>query len=186
MWLYLTGSGEITVSELNALAAAAYAPYKNRLMTALATTCELQKAQVFLYSAGDVLEGTHGEITAGGTTSSYNVPASVSACISWQIAPSYRGGHPRTYLAGIPSSGIASVNSFTSTYLTGLDSRATDFHNELESITGISSGISTVEHGVMSFVRNNDWRTPPVFYRISGHTVDVRIDTQRRRLGRDL
>lgn len=186
MWLYLTGSGEITAAELNALAAACYSPYKIRFMTALATTCELQKAEVFLYSAGDVLHGTHDEIAAGGTTTSYNVPASVAACIGWQIAPSYRGGHPRSYLAGIPSSGIASVNSFTSTYLTGLDSRATDFHAGLEAITGISSGISSVEHGVISFVRDKAWRTPPVFYRISGHTIDVRIDTQRRRLGRDL
>lgn len=185
MWLFLTGSGEITVPDLNALATACRTKYVSRFLPELRTEVELQSTQVFLYSGGDVLEGIDSGIATGGTSTGVASPANVAVCVSWKIAPSYRGGHPRTYLAGIPTSSMASVITLNAGVLASLRSRAHDFHADLEAIGPIGSGITTVEHGVVSFVRAGEWRTPPVFYRITASDVDGRLDSQRRRLGPD-
>lgn len=186
MWLFLTGSGEITTSELNTLADHCSSIYATRLMVWLSIDSELEATQVVLYSSGDSFEGVSNDLHTGGHTGSAFLPANIAACITWGIAPVYRGGHPRTYLAGISQDQIASVNSFSAGFLTALRTAADLFHSDLEAITGVSSGISSVEHGVVSFVRDKAWRTPPVFYRINSSTMDNRIDSQRRRLGADV
>lgn len=185
MWLYLTGSGTITTSDLNDLADACSTAYADNFLPLLRTGIALESTQVVLYDAGDAFEGIAGP---GGTASHSGgayLPASVAACISWQIAPVYRGGHARTYLCGISTDQVNDESSFTGSFISALSSAAGQFHDDLESITGVGSGISTVEHGIVSFVRNKEWRTPPVFYRINAASVDSRVDTQRRRLGAD-
>jgi hypothetical protein len=185
MWLYLTGSGEITVPELNALASAAGNQYATHFGPLLSTAWSISQCKVVLYSSGtDVFEGV-GTVGVSGTGSGIDLPAQVAACITWQIAPHYRGGHPRTYLSGITHDWTVDATTFASSFVGYLTDAAAAFHTGLEAISGISSGISSVEHGVASFVRAKAWRDPPVFYRIAGANVDNRIDTQRRRLGRD-
>lgn len=186
MWLYLTGSGVITIPQLNDLAGACSEAYADNFLPLLSDAVVLNSTSVVLYdSGGDALEGVAG-VGGTGAFSDNGLPAQVAMCISWQIAPHYRGGHPRTYLGGLTEGAVDSVNTWTGGMITAAASAAVAFHGDLEAITGISSGISTVEHGITSFVRAGAWRTPPVFYRIAGATVDARIDTQRRRLGRDV
>jgi hypothetical protein len=185
MWLYLTGSGDISVPELNDLASACSDAYASNILPYLSVNCFLDETQVVLYAGGsDVFEGIAAAGGNGAQTGA-ELPASLAACISWQIAPHYRGGHPRTYLCGLPSDVLSTPTTFTGSFLSNAESAAIAFHEDVEAITGISAGISTVEHGVASFVRDGAWRTPPVFYRIVSASVDSRFDTQRRRLGPD-
>lgn len=186
MWLFLSGSGEITTSELNALAAECRAKYAARFMVWLRNTAELQSTTCELFSAGDSLIGIDSTIVPGSHSTGVALPSNVACCVSWRIAVSYRGGHPRSYLSGLSQDQTAAVNTWSTGFLDVLRPAAASFHTDLESITGISSGISSVQHGVVSFVRDGAWRTPPVFYRITGSVVDQRIDTQRRRLGPDV
>jgi hypothetical protein len=185
MWLFLTGSGEITTPELDDLAAACSEAYADNFLPLLSNLTTLEGTQVVLYSAGDAFEGVAGAGGSGSAGSTNNLPANITACVSWNIAPHYRGGHPRTYIPGLRIANVLDNTSWDPTFVSSLTSAGNSFHADLEAISGISSGISTVEHGVASFVRSGDWRDPPVFYRITSCTVDTRIDTQRRRLGRD-
>jgi len=185
MWLYLTGSGEITSADLDDLADGCYQQYRDYLLINQHEFSELQDTKVTLYSDGDAFNGNKSSSDTGSASRGDPLPSNVALCISWRIAPSYRGGHPRTYISGIPEGGTASVNSFEATYLTSWIARAEQFHVNVESLGPIGDGIETVEHGIVSFVRDGEWRTPPVFYRINGWAVDGRIDTQRRRLGPD-
>ena len=185
MWLFLTGSGVITVPELNDLANECSDAYATRFLPHLNNSVVLNSTKVVLYAGGgDVFEGVASVGGTGGDTGS-SMPANVATCITWQIAPHYRGGHPRTYLPGTPFPARNTMTKWTSSWITSITSAANSFHSDLEAISGVSSGITQVEHGVASFVRSNAWRTPPVFYRIASGTVDSRIDTQRRRVGRD-
>lgn len=186
MWLYLTGSGEITTGDLNTLAHSCFTEYKNRFLPLLHEYCELQTATVTLYEDGDALNGVYASAQSGSADRGALMPAQVALCISWQIPFAYRGGHPRTYLAGIPFGAMASTNSWEATYLTSANSQAVDFHDELEGLGPIGDGIETVEHGIVSFQKDGAWRTPPLFRRIVTGYVDNRIDTQRRRLGPDV
>lgn len=183
MWLYFTGSGTITTSALNDVADAAAAAYGDAFAPYLAESWELTSTQLVLYSTGDEpLEVQGLDVVAGGNNIT-PAPANVAMCISWHISPHYRGGHPRTYLTGFGGNQIANPTTWEASTLLAIDSAAAAFHGDLESIT--ATGIASTEHGIVSFVRGGEWRTPPVFYRISEGHVDSRIDSQRRRLGRD-
>lgn len=185
MWLYLTGSGTITTGDLNDLASACATAFGDNLLPQMDTESVHTSTQVVLYGSGDdVLEG-HAAGTGTGGVSGNPLPASASIVITWQIAPHYRGGHPRTYLGGMSDAGQLSPSSWGTTFTDNTASAAIGFHNDIEAITGVGTGITTVEHGIVSFVRNDTWRDPPVFYRIAGANCDTRIDTQRRRLGAD-
>lgn len=185
MWLFLTGSGEITTSDLNTLATACYTPYVSNLMAQLRTSCVLDECAVNLYQDGDLLQGTHTGSGAGGHAAGSDLPASVACAISWIIPSHYRGGHPRTYLCGLASDELNGTKSWSTSFLANMTSEAISFHNAIEAISPIGAGIAGVEHGIISFQSGKQWRTPPIFRRISGALCDTRVDTQRRRLGRD-
>lgn len=183
MWLYFTGSGEITLSALEAVADACSSSYGSRFAGQLAESWELTSTQLVLYSTGDEPLEAQSLLVQAGTNDIVPAPMNVALCISWHIAPHYRGGHPRNYICGLGGNQIANPTTWESSTLLAFDAAAAAFHGDLESIT--QDGIASTEHGVVSFVRDGDWRTPPVFYRIQQGHVDSRIDSQRRRLGRD-
>lgn len=120
----------------------------------------------------------------GGHTGAGN-PANVALCVSWGIQQHYKGGHPRTYIGGIPSEVNAGVTSFDGGYCSDV---AADANSYINDILDYSIGnLSDLHLGVVSFVLRKQWREPPVFrdYSPGGATCDTRMDTQRRRLGRD-
>ena len=186
MWGFATGSGTITQADLQTLSSDLATVYGDNFMPLLASTCLLNFTEVTLYSSGDdARDAFTSTAVAGGITANDELPAQVSACISWNIAPHYRGGHPRTYLCGHKSGQRASSVSWTGSYITALINAAVAFHEDFEAIGPIGDGIETIEHGAVSFVLDKEWRDPPVFRRILTGRVDSRIDTQRRRLGPD-
>lgn len=186
MWGFATGSGTIVQDDLQDLASACSQAYSDNFMPLLAATSILEFTEVTLYSSGDDARDAFVSTgAAGGVTAGDELPAQVSACISWNIAPHYRGGHPRTYLCGHKSGQRGSSVAWTGAYQLALSSAAVSFHNDFEAIGPIGSGITTVEHGAVSFVSDGEWRDPPLFRRILTGRVDSRIDTQRRRLGPD-
>ena len=135
---------------------------------------------------------TGGELAAavsfdhpGGKTAGA-MPMSVSCCIGWRVQAHYRGGHPRTYLAGIPSDSFANPRQFLPAYVAGVASSAADFHTAVNN--NVAGLLSSLKLGTVSFINKKQWREPPVFrdfITASAH-VDPRIDSQRRRLGRDI
>jgi len=186
LWLYLTGSGEITHTTLIALANGIYGQWGGTILDAMSTSATISRVQVVLWDGGEEFSAYSTSASAAGNVGGTMAPANVAACISWPISFHYRGGHPRTYIAGVPNSAIATSQRFDATWRASLETKARAFHTAVEALTP-GGGIATVEHGIMSFVTDKEWRTPPVFRRITGDAqVDSRIDTQRRRLGPDL
>lgn len=185
MWLYLTGSGEITQGDLEGVAGGASNAFGVHFMPVLSTLSLLTTTEVVLYDSvdGDLVAITDSAVA--GSDDSASMPANVAACISWQIRSHYRGGHARTYLCGIGAAAAGTTTSWTGSYVGSLSSVSNAFHADLEGLGPIGGGIDTVEHGIVSFQTNNAWRTPPIFRRIISGRADSRVDTQRRRLGRD-
>lgn len=183
-WAFLTGSGEITATNVAVLAQDVADIWSNQFLPLLSEDILVSSTTATLWGPDEVISAD-ADVFANGNQTGAIVPAQVAICLSWDIAPSYRGGHPRTY---IPLSLLEFVNgptTLTNTCVADFQSAAEQFHTDIEEIDNLGAGVSSVEHGVMSFVRFGEWRDPPVFYRIRGVSIDNRIDTQRRRLGRD-
>jgi len=124
--------------------------------------------------------------SAPGALAVPSAPANVAACIGWAVQQHYRGGHPRTYLCGIPNNEFATAKTFSSAFITAVTLAANNFQNLVNSSS--RGNMSAVKLGVVSFVLRKEWRSPPVFrdFVVPGAHMDNRVDSMRRRLGRDL
>lgn len=116
-----------------------------------------------------------------GGTGGGDMSANVSLVVSWKESLSYKGGHPRSYLAGIPRSGIADPQHVSGAYATSVQSAANAF------IAGIAAGTFPVAMGsgqlaVVHYRINKVVQTPPLVKPILSATVNTRLDSQRRRL----
>lgn len=116
--------------------------------------------------------------TGAGTSSAANVATG----ITWRINRRYRGGHPRTYLPGVPSGVISDPTTFTSGHVAAALAGAQAFRN---TVNAIVFGAVTMNLVCVHYRRNNQQLAVPLISQIQGASVDSRPDSQRRRLGRD-
>lgn len=114
------------------------------------------------------------------------LPSQVSTGISWAVQAHYRGGHPRTYLPPCADTVLETTRLFDTSFTAAVRQAANDFHAAVNAL--VHGDYSGARLGTVSFQLRNAWRTPPIFrdYIPNQAQVDQRIDTQRRRLGRDL
>jgi hypothetical protein len=143
----------------------------------------------------------------GGTTDNYYVlpvgldglyspsqaPAApqVAAVISWDIDQRYKGGHPRTYLPGIDQAAFAAEGSNTwgTAFITALKAAALTFLTQLVANL-LAAGFASAEPIIISRFSKGP-RPSAVPFAITNSsanpvTVNERIDTQRRRLGKEI
>jgi hypothetical protein len=118
----------------------------------------------------------------GLTGSAYNSIAS-AAVISWDISRRYRGGHPRTYVPGVPSGDIVNGDKLADLYATDLQVNGQAW------LTGVAAEV-LVPVGPfaavnVSYYSGKARRITPVVDIITGCQVHGRLDTQRRRLGKE-
>lgn len=117
--------------------------------------------------------GTH----AGGMT-----PANCAACISWKIHRRYRGGHPRTYVGGLPISAYLDERAFTAAYVSLCHGKAEQFITDIAAAGEGAYGDFTLVN--LSYFFNGAQRAVPVADEITAAQVNARPDSQRRRLGK--
>lgn len=129
--------------------------------------------------------------TTAGTSGGTIAPASAAVCWSWAISRRYRGGHPRTYIGGLTAAGMSNQNTWLSTYVTSHTNAAAALRTAVNAVLG-DDGVATFKLGALSYYKGKDpdtgkpaLRPIPVFDEFLGVSVDTRIDSQRRRLGRD-
>jgi hypothetical protein len=186
MWLHLNGSGTIAHADLVTLANECFNAYITSFPGLLSLEWQLTTAILNLWDGPDVAQAISTTAAVPGGKNQDSLPANVACCISWPTSIHYRGGHPRTYLCGIAMADIQSMTRWSDELVHDIGQQADTFHQRLEGIAPVT-GVTSVEHGFMSFVEDGEWRRPPVFRRIQqGAKVDKRIDTMRRRLGRDV
>lgn len=121
-------------------------------------------------------------MTGTGTNSGSGTTNGTAVVISWKIARHYRGGHPRTYLPAPASANITNPTSFLGTYVTTVNNAATAFRTAVNAliIASNTQRLCTVHR-----ISGGAELPVPTVDVIIGNSVDTRIDTQRRRLGRD-
>lgn len=112
----------------------------------------------------------------------------VSYAISWLIARRYRGGHPRTYMAGLSTQQLNGTQQLLGTARTSI---LTGWTTLLAALSGYSlASMPNLRLCNVSYYhgKNPDGtpalRPTPVVDLIVGTKGDLRIDSQRHRLGR--
>jgi len=118
-----------------------------------------------------------------GSDTNESQPGQVAICISWPISAYYRGGHPRSYMAGVCADRLASMKSITSAAATAYADAGAAFRVAVNEMA--DTPFTAVTLGCYSFASHNEWRSVPIFRPFIGATVHTRLDTQRRRLGKE-
>lgn len=132
---------------------------------------------------GDGLVSTE-SITSAGTSGATSFPPQVAVCVSWKAPITQRGGRARTYLPGPPSNATLSIDSpvLNSTYAANLKAAALQVISNMNAFTvgGVACPL-----GVPSYYSKCQLRITPLFFAISSANVHDRLDSQRRRSGKE-
>lgn len=131
-------------------------------------------------TAPQIIDNITGEIGTGGTATT--VPQSAAAVITWKIPRHYRGGHPRTYMGPLFSGAITNPTTLASTYTDPLQTRANTF---LAAVNAIVLGTATARLVCLHRQKDGVILDVPTTTLIDTAYCDSRIDSQRRRLGKD-
>jgi hypothetical protein len=110
-------------------------------------------------------------------------PPQVACTISWNIAESYRGGKPRTYVPAPPINATLPAGSSTidPTFATAADGYWTAFMNGVNALTVAGGGGYVL--GTVSYFASHVVRPTPLFRQYLAVRVHERLDSQRRRSG---
>lgn len=129
-------------------------------------------------------EGVYTAAAPGGTAGNC-LPPQCANTISWNIPAHYKGGHPRTYLPGTPEAALVSPgsNQLSSSWRSALaalcQSFLTNFAGSL--VAGAAETLGTIRYTTKGVPIEGG----PVFYPFNGGTIHGRIDSQRRRSGKE-
>jgi hypothetical protein len=139
---------------------------------------------IYVPTPGSEIVEEYTNIVPGATTSSTALPNNCAITGSWSIDAYYRGGHPRTYLDGGYDSQITNGADILPAEIAA---RETNFLAYASAVNGMTAGtITSVQLGTLSYARHNAWRPTPLFFRYQVVTVHPRLDSQRRRLGKEV
>jgi hypothetical protein len=181
--MHLQYSGGVpVVADCNAIANAVRAAYNTNFAPMLntATTAQLFEVTDLASSVGATGSNNTAVTGSGGVVTTLSV--SLAAVVSWKSALHFRGGHARTYFPFRLASDVLSGNQLLGTYATGLQAAATAF---LAALTNQTTGTITYTLAMLSYHSHNTPRPVPLSFAITAAQVHSRIDTQRRRLGKE-
>ncbi len=178
---FMNNTASPTQGEMDALSAAVRSAWVTNVLPLQSNQVTLSDVQV-IDLTNDVGGGS---VTTGSNTggrASAAQPANSAVCWSWKIANRYRGGHPRTYIAGLTADQVLNANTVTSAQVTAHAAAAAAIRTAVNAVAA-NGGTATL--GAVSYYKDKAIRATPAFYSFTGVSVDNRIDSQRRRLGRD-
>lgn len=180
-WLSLTATTHVA-SDLGNIENTMATAFGTRFLPSMASEFSLSLIKTtWLYAAGQAIE-VQQTLSGNGTGGTQNSTDSTCALINWSILDFYRGGHPRTYLAGLPENHISNGRLLDSSYASTLATAAQGFLADCNALT--HGGISAAALGTVRFASGNAWLSPPVFRAYQGASVNPILATQRRRLAR--
>lgn len=122
-------------------------------------------------------------LTTAGTRAGGTLTNNSATVISWHINLRYRGGHPRTYLPPGCVPDLLDTNLWTTSYIAAVNSGASSFR---AAINAIAIGATTYKLAIVSYTSGGLPRPTPFVLLVQGNAVHGRIDSQRRRLGREV
>lgn len=176
-----------SVAELNTLSGLVMSAWTTNLKPILTSgmTLNFVDLQDVSSRTGSYYQNTTGGV--GSVASSQPLPSSIAMAISLKVAKRYRGGHGRVYQCGFNAADVVNGTNWLAARATACNTGWTNYINASNAFT---SGSNTYTAVVGSFYthdanKNQIFKTPPETYPILGTAVHTRIDTQRRRLGKE-
>lgn len=179
-WHYNAAS--LITGDINSVCANVATAWQSSLAAVHNPAVSLSRVQGIDLRARDAAQGGV-DVSYPGTHAGVVYPVNVAAVISWKVNYRWRGGHFRSYLPAGSSGDITGGRIWSTTFLTALNTACDSFRNALNGLTvGGTGGHLT---GIRYF-SEKQVLAQPLDLVIVDSTVHGRVDTQRRRLGREV
>lgn len=135
-------------------------------------------------NGGTTAQATSTSLALPGTAAGTQFPPQVAVTVSWAIAEAYRGGKPRTYVPGVPSTAVANPGDslIQPAFANNMVLNWKTFLNQMNA-TGVAGTAVTI--GTVSYHTAHTVRPTPLFRTYIDVHVHERLDSQRRRSGKE-
>lgn len=177
-----------SVAELNTLAGLVMSAWTTNIKPVLINSMNLNfiDCQDVSSRTGSYYQNTTGGV--GSVVGTTVLPSSIAMAVSLKVAKRYRGGHGRIYMCGFNYADTVTGTTWATARANAVN---TAWGNYVLAANGFTAGSNTYTAVVASFYThdgagNQIFKTPPETYPIIGTAVHTRIDTQRRRLGKEV
>jgi len=118
-----------------------------------------------------------------GTRAGDIIPASAAALMTYVILERYRGGHPRTYLLVGVQADLDDANSWSTDFVTALNTAWTTFTGAIFDYSGV--GLTVDTQGCVSYIDAHARRATPLYYEfLEANGPEGELATIRRRVRR--
>lgn len=174
--------GTPSVTDANAIALLLRNAFNTRFGGLLPTTVTYSLFEVADLSTITGAVGNNTTPVTGTVSALAGMLNSSCAVVSWKVGVRYRGGHARTYFPYGSSINPTGGNAINSTYQANLKTAAGGFITDVNAFT---SGTVTMSFAVVSYFHGKVMRPTGIPFLITAADVHGRIDTQRRRLGKE-
>jgi hypothetical protein len=181
MWCEVSGTP--VFADILTLALDSYGAFQTNLLPLSAGNNHLNECIATYYDGVGTIEASE-TATHDGSESSANWTAAAAMVLSWKVISSYRGGKPRTYLAGHPLDAVDTTRTWTDSHVAAAVTHANAFLTAMNGIT--TPNISAVALGCVHFFSHGLAKSPPTFDPYIGVGAQKRICSQRRRLGAEI
>lgn len=183
--LHAQVTGALSTPTLNTVATSIRGYWTSDLAPWIVTGTTLTTVELTDLSTRSGAQGLD-QVGAAGTLAGAPAGANVAACLTLKIPNRYRGGHPRMYLPGVGSA--ASINGVT--WSTGVAGNYTTGGRAfLAHINALITGSTTWKLCAVSYFHKvggiEAYKSPPDIYVISDIICHTRVDSMRRRLGKE-
>lgn len=176
------GSGGVTQSELDGLCVDMVNAWTARLMPHLVAQMSLRQVTGQDLTADTGVASSASSAAVGGIAAN-PLPANCALVVSWPEALRYRGGHPRTYIAGLTAGQQIDPRHVSVEYAGEIRDALNQIKADMHTV--VHGGVAGVEFGALHRVKDKVNRNPPLFTPFGPATANTRIDSQRRRLGKN-
>jgi len=178
-----------SASDCATIATSVSTAWQNAIAPLCQVNVHLRTVEVIDLSSETASVGS-ASVNIAGTRAGNGNPNNAAMVASYKINRRYRGGHPRTYWPAGVASDTATGNLWSSTFLPIANNGASGF---VGNVNAILYAANPLQHGVVSYYERDPAnpghsmrRTTPIFFVTQSVIVHSRVDTVRRRLGKEL
>lgn len=182
--IFFTGAA-MTQSDVNTIATTLRTSWGTRFASLFTTTSSLTTVEITDLTNRNSFIGTD-TTTVNGTDATAIGSLAVAACLSLKVNKRYRGGHPRMYLAGVNATVYTNGKTWTGTRQTAYQTAGRGW---LSDINAMTTGSRTYQLCAVSYFQTVGglpaYKSPPQIYVVTDIVMHSRVDTMRRRLGKE-
>lgn len=183
--LHAKVTGVLSQTTLNTCATSIRGYWLSDLAPLIVPTWSLTTVEITDLTTRSGAQGTD-TTGAAGASAGLTGPANLAACLTLKIPNRYRGGHPRMYLGGVPQTNTVDGVVWASGKATAYTAGGRAF---LGHINALIVGSTTWQLCAVSYYHKvggtEAYKTPPDVYIVSDIVCHNRVDSMRRRLGKE-